>query len=181
MKQTKIAGRGSAVSFYSRIEEYQHILKSGGFFVGGVNVYGSDKHLVIVTTDGIGESIKYIALENIRAVLIKHISAVPAAMTLTFTLIALLLMMCFGIGEFSRGFVIASLITILFFALMSRGLKNCSLRVVTDVNDHLIPSVHKYRVAKALLDFVAASNSSSKLDQRSAAPSPIVVVEESRP
>ena len=155
MKNIKRTKQDSSVSFYSRIKEYECILKSGGFLYGGVTIYGNDKSLVIVTMDGIGESIKYIELKNVRAVLIKRLSMVPRAVVLALALSAILVLMYLGIGEFSSGFVIASLILILFFVLLFLGVKNCSLRIVTDVNDHLISSVHKYRIAKKLLDFVA--------------------------
>ena len=154
MKKNKKAKHDSAVSFYSRIKEYHRILKSGGSFAAGVSVYGNSKRLAIVITDGIGESVKYIELKNIRAVLIKRIPMAPRAAVLAVVLAVALVLTYFGFGDFSSGFVITGLILTLLFILCLLGLKDCSLRIVTDVNDHLIPTVHKYRVAKKLLDFV---------------------------
>lgn len=155
MTKSKKAEHSSAVSFYSRIREYQRILKSGGSFASGVTIYGNNKRLAVVSTDGIGESIKYIELKNIRAVLIKRLAMAPRAAVLAVLLAVILILTYFGFGEFSSGFVITGLITTMLFILCLLGLKNCTLRIVTDVNDHLIPSVHKYRVAKKLLDFVS--------------------------
>ena len=155
MIKSKRAKRSSAASFYSRIKDYKRILRSGGSFAGGVTIYGNDENLVIVTMDGIGESVKYIELKNIRAVLIKHLAMAPRAAVLAVVLSIVLVLIYFGFGAFSSVFMITSLILIFFFLLLFLGMKNCSLRIVTDVNDHLISSVHSHRVAKKLLDFVA--------------------------
>lgn len=156
MKKSKRDKRNPATSFYSRIKEYDRILRSGGSFAGGVAVYGNDKNLAVVSMDGMGESVKYIELKHIRAVLIKRFEMAPRAAVLGFLLLVVLVVLYFSIGGFTYQYIVSSLIATLFTVLLLLGIKNCSLRIVTDVNDHHITSVHRYNVAKKLLDFVAA-------------------------
>ena len=59
-----------------------------------------------------------------------------------------------GIKEFNVGLVVAIIFEAFVAILVLLAVKNCSVRIVTDVNDHHLDSVHRYRMAEKLLAFI---------------------------
>ncbi len=145
-----------ASSFYPRIKDYTRILRQRGSIYGGdETVYGSNKDLAIVIGDGFTEKVSFIELKNIRAVLIQHFPLATRA-----SVLALIFLLLFGvIGISIPENEIVALLVIFFllafaYGLLLLGLKTCSVRIVTDVNEHQLMNVHRLRVARKLLHFV---------------------------
>jgi len=141
-------------TFYSRIKEYELIMRTGGTFVGGITVYGNQSQLAVVSLDGINEFVKYIEYKNIRAVLIRRHSLKVKALIIGFALLGLLTGIYFTGDGFGVAFMVwVFSLTLLAGALML-GFRNCSVRIVTDVNDHRLGYVNRYSKAKVLLNEV---------------------------
>jgi len=145
-----------ASSFYPRIKDYTRILKRRGSIYGGEEtVYGSDKDLAIVTGDGFTEKVSFIEMKNIRSVLIQRFPLATRALVL-----ALLLLLVFGVIGISlpENQIVFLIFLFAFFAfiygLLLLGLKTCSVRIITDVNEHTLMNVHRLRIARKLLHFV---------------------------
>jgi hypothetical protein len=145
-----------ASSFYPRIKDYTRILKRRGSIYGGEEtVYGSDKDLAIVTGDGFTEKVSFIEMKNIRAVLIQRFPLATRA-----SILALLFLILFGLIGVSLpeneiiALIVFFFVLAFFYGLLLLGLKTCSVRIVTDVNEHQLVNVHRMRVARKLLHFV---------------------------
>jgi hypothetical protein len=147
--------RAATPSFYAKIRDYRVVVRGGASFAGGVTVYGSDETLALVTVEGFGETVKFIALKNVRAVLIRRYSMTPGYVAAGILLTAAVGLTALALQEAGTLFAVAVLLEVLLAALFLLGLRNCSLRIVTDVNDHLLPGIHRYAPARKVLDFVA--------------------------
>ena len=145
-----------ASSFYPRIKDYTLILRQRGSMYGGdETVYGSDKDLAIVTGDGFTEKVSFIELKNIRAVLIQRFPLATRA-----SVLALLFLLMFGVIGISLPdsemvFLLFFFVLFAFFyGIIVLTLKTCSVRIITDVNEHTLMSVHRLRKGRKLLQFV---------------------------
>ncbi len=146
--------RGAAPSFYTTIRDYQVVVRSGVSLAGGVTVYGSDENLAVVTVEGFGETVKYIALKNVRAVLIRRYSMIPGYVAVGMLLTAAVGLTALALKDAGTLFAVAVLLEVLVAALLLLGLRNCSLRIVTEVNDHHLPGIHRCAAARKVLEFV---------------------------
>jgi len=141
-------------TFYSRIKEYELIMRTGGTFVGGITVYGNQNQLAVVSLDGINEFVKYIEYKNIRAVLIRRHPLKIKALIIAAVLLGLLSLIYFSGDGFGVAFMVWAFSLTLLAGALLLGFRNCSVRIVTDVNDHRLGYVNRYSKAKVLLNEV---------------------------
>ncbi len=147
--------RDSARSFYSRIREYERLLHAGSSFAGGLTIYSNDEQLALVAVDGIREYVRYIEYKNIRAVLIQRHPLWLKALIVSLVMVGILSLILLANDGFAPVFPVWLLLAAMLGGGVILSLRNCSVRIVTDVYDHHLSQVHRYRQARRLLEVIS--------------------------
>ncbi|MDD2600266.1 MAG: hypothetical protein PHO37_13745 [Kiritimatiellae bacterium] len=144
-------------SFYSQIKGYSRLMRVGSAVAGRLTVYGNSERLALVSADGFREHVKYIEYSNIRAVLIeRHTLALKILLLLLVTVGALALILL-GSDGFTPLVALCTFLGAALFGALILALRNCSMRIVTDVYDHYLAQVSRYRKARQLLAIISAN------------------------
>jgi hypothetical protein len=122
---------------------------------GEETVYGSDKDLAIVVGDGFTEKVSFIELKNIRAILIRRFPLLTRAALMAIPFWLFFIFIAFSNQDFPVwGLILVFALHAFLYGIILLGLKTCSVRIVTDVNEHTLVNVHRLRIARKLLHFV---------------------------
>jgi len=148
------ADRRDRHSFYTRIKAYDRLMRAGSPLAGGLTIYGNREQLALVAVDGIREYVKYIEFRNLRAVLIQRHSTVLKSLIILLVTAGVMALIFLAGDGFTPAFAAGLIPAAALCGAVILTLRNCSVRIVTDVYDHHLIQVSRYRQARALLEMV---------------------------
>lgn len=142
-------------SFYSQIKGYDRLMQVNSPAAGRLTIYSNPEQLALVSSDGFREHVKYIEYRNIRAVLLERHSLTMKALLLLLVLAGILALVFLDSEGLTAGFVAWVISLSILFGAITLSLRSCSVRIVTDVYDHQLLQVSRYRQARQLLAMIS--------------------------